>query len=149
MQSQPMASHIQTKPEPIHRERTLILSQLCLQCLHDILLWLDSILADTPLISFVTKMELLAYNPSFVNDRVLAYRQAIQTFVNQAYMFGIDDEVIREGIRIRKTTKIKLPDAIIGATAIVHDLVLISDNDKDFEKVIPLGLQYLNPINIP
>lgn len=60
-------------------------------------------------------------------------------------MFGIDDAIIAEGIRIRKTVKIKLPDAIIAATAIINDLVLISDNDKDFEKVMPLGLQYLNP----
>lgn len=114
---------------------------------NEVLLWLHRVLGDTPLISFVTKMELLAYNPPFITERVLAYKQDVQTFVNQSFMFGIDDEVIAEGIRIRKTTKIKLPDAIISATAIVHDLVLISSNDKDFEKVIPLGLQYLNPLN--
>jgi predicted nucleic acid-binding protein len=112
----------------------------------EILVWLDSVLKDMPLISFITKMELLSYNPPFMTERIRQYKEDVQVFVSQAYMYGIEEAVIEEGIRIRKTAKIKLPDAIIAATALVHDLVLVSDNDKDFEKVIPLGLQYLNPM---
>ncbi|TAE34104.1 MAG: PIN domain-containing protein [Cytophagales bacterium] len=34
----------------------------------------------------------------------------------------------------------KLPDAIIAATAIVHNLTLLSTNDSDFERIE--GLKY-------
>ena len=48
-------------------------------------------------------------------------------------------------IELRKARKIKLPDAIIAATAIVHDLILVSRNDKDFA-AIP-SLRYSNPFS--
>jgi predicted nucleic acid-binding protein len=40
----------------------------------------------------------------------------------------------------------KLPDAIIAATALAYDLVLVSRNEKDFDK-IP-NLEYINPYNL-
>jgi len=42
--------------------------------------------------------------------------------------------------------KIKLPDAVIAATALVHGLELISRNESDFKK-IP-GLAVVNPFAI-
>ncbi|WP_410522621.1 hypothetical protein [Pedobacter ginsengisoli] len=36
-----------------------------------------------------------------------------------------------------------MPDAFIAATAIINDLVLIGDNDKDFLKIS--ALKYINP----
>lgn len=39
-----------------------------------------------------------------------------------------------------------LPDAVIAATALIHDLTLISRNDKDFTS-IPL-LKYVNIFNL-
>jgi predicted nucleic acid-binding protein len=107
--------------------------------------FLDGIMKPKPCISFVTKIELLAYNPAFNNPEVIAYKQDFVTFVYESFVIGLNDALIDETIRIRKTVKLKLPDAIIAATAIVHDLTLLSDNDSDFVKVIPLGLQYLNP----
>ncbi|WP_257666684.1 PIN domain-containing protein [Parapedobacter tibetensis] len=60
-------------------------------------------------------------------------------------IIGVDEHVISETIRIRKTHKIKLPDALIAATAIVNNLTLIADNDKDFLMVS--ALKYINPKN--
>ncbi|NCU31929.1 MAG: PIN domain-containing protein [Candidatus Moranbacteria bacterium] len=57
----------------------------------------------------------------------------------------MNDRIINLAIQIRKITKIKLPDAIIAATAIHNNFVLISTNDNDFLKVVQLGLAYLNP----
>jgi len=42
-----------------------------------------------------------------------------------------------------KSKKIKLPDAIIAATAIVNNLVIITRNEKDFKNIE--NLEYLNP----
>ncbi len=39
----------------------------------------------------------------------------------------------------------KLEDALICATSIMHDTILVSRNEKDFIKV--KGLKFLNPYN--
>ena len=44
---------------------------------------------------------------------------------------------------IRKKQKIKLPDAIIAATALVYELSLVSRNVSDFKNID--GLQLINP----
>jgi hypothetical protein len=48
-----------------------------------------------------------------------------------------------ETIHIRKTLKIKLPDAIILSTSLVHNLELITRNVDDFKNVP--GLKVINP----
>jgi predicted nucleic acid-binding protein len=46
---------------------------------------------------------------------------------------------------LRKTYRIKLPDAIIAATSLVYDLTLITSNTKDFKNI--KDLQILDPEN--
>ncbi|WP_414693006.1 type II toxin-antitoxin system VapC family toxin [Parapedobacter sp.] len=58
-----------------------------------------------------------------------------QQFVFNSTVIGLDNNIVNETIRIRKIHKIKLPDALIAATAVVNDLTLIADNEKDFLKV--------------
>ncbi|WP_425571141.1 PIN domain-containing protein [Olivibacter ginsenosidimutans] len=52
-------------------------------------------------------------------------------------------EVKEETIKIRRRYSIKLPDAIIAATAISHKLTLITRNTKDFSAI--KGLKSVNP----
>ncbi len=66
-------------------------------------------------------------------------------FIANSSILKIDDEIIKQTIRIRKKYKLKMPDAIIAATAITNDFTLISDNDKDYLKIY--GLKYINPVN--
>jgi predicted nucleic acid-binding protein len=51
--------------------------------------------------------------------------------------------VIDLAIRIRKSIRIKVPDAIIAATALERDAVLMTRNDADFKAVE--GLTIVNP----
>jgi len=44
---------------------------------------------------------------------------------------------------LRKKHVIKLPDAIIAATALIYELALISRNVSDFKNIE--GLQLINP----
>jgi len=67
------------------------------------------------------------------------------TFVSFAQIHPISSLVEQETIRLRKALRIKLPDAIIAATALVHDQVLITGNSKDFRHVS--GLRFENPID--
>jgi predicted nucleic acid-binding protein len=92
-------------------------------------------------ISVITKIELLGWN--FPNSNK---SEIHSEFVDQSNVFPLDDEIVEKTIEIRRTYKIKLPDAIIAATAIIFDLTLISRNDKDFTQ-IP-GLKYVNPFAV-
>ena len=63
-------------------------------------------------------------------------------FFQQVNKIGLDNQVIQQAIQIRKIKKIKLGDAIIAATALVHNLKLITRNVIDFK-----GIENLELIN--
>lgn len=86
-------------------------------------------------------MELQVWNPPNPKDSKI-YR----SYVDQSAVFGINHDITQETIKIRKLHNLKLPDALIAATAIINKRTLISDNDKDFKRVSKLKL--INPINI-
>lgn len=100
--------------------------------------FLDQALNDESFISFITEIELQVWNPLNLQD-VQIYR----SFVEQSNIVKIDQGIIDKTIEIRKSVKIKLPDALIAATAIVHNRTLIADNDKDFKRVP--DLKFINP----
>lgn len=56
-------------------------------------------------------------------------------FFDSMKNYAFNKEVTEKVIELRKTTNIKLPDAIIAATALVNNLVLWTHNTKDFESV--------------
>jgi len=55
----------------------------------------------------------------------------------------LTEDIEKQTILIRKTYKIKLPDAIIAATAITYHLTLVTNNSSDFNKIS--GLKLLVP----
>jgi predicted nucleic acid-binding protein len=63
-----------------------------------------------------------------------------------ANQYELTQEIVAETIELRKIRKIKLPDAIIAATAIVDNLTLISGNTKDFESI--QGVKLFNPFTL-
>ena len=103
------------------------------------LLLLDSILDNECQISFITQIELLAWKNQ-QESSLLVYKQ----FIKGSKILYINEIIINQAIEIRKKTNVKLPDAIIAATALCYNFTLISDNDKDFTKITDFGLNYLN-----
>jgi len=99
---------------------------------------LDKILDKESIISFITEIELQVWNPLNPLD-IDIYLQ----FISGSIVLSIEESIIKETVHIRKNYKLKLPDALIAATAIVYKLTLVADNDKDFLR-IP-SLKYLNP----
>lgn len=99
---------------------------------------LDDIVDNEAIISLITEIELRVWKPANSDDK-----EIYETFIRGSLILDIDREVVNETIAIRSKYRLKLPDAFIAATAIVHNLTLIADNDKDFSKV--LELKYLNP----
>ena len=101
---------------------------------------MDAVIDDYCKISVITKIELLAWNPENPEDM-----ETRKQFLENIEVVQLDDDIVNCAIDIRKQTKIKLPDSLIAATALASSYVLISDNDKDFDKVDQLGLIYRNP----
>jgi len=93
--------------------------------------FLSEIIDNEINISVINKIELLGFH--FVE-------QTIIDFVSFAKVYPIDDETIEKTIDLRKKYKIKLPDAIIAATAIINDFALITHNVKDFQKITEMQL---------
>lgn len=89
-------------------------------------------------ISVITRMELLAWPDS--NSEQLS---VLEDFIKSVTVWNLDEPIILKGIEVRKNYKIKLPDAIIAATAIVFDLYLVTRNIHDFKNID--GLRIINP----
>jgi predicted nucleic acid-binding protein len=101
--------------------------------------FMDIVINSTPNISILSKIEVLGYNSSEESQFIL------KNFVLDSNIFMLTDDVSTICIEIRKNYKTKLPDAIIASTAIANDLILITRNKKDFEKIN--SLKVVNPYN--
>ena len=99
--------------------------------------FMDEIVDAIPQVSVITKIETLGYNT------LPAVHQILTDFMNDAIVLGLTDAVVSQTIMLRKEVRIKLPDAIIAATAIVHDAVLVSRNTSDFKNIS--GLTVMDP----
>lgn len=98
----------------------------------------DSLREAQPCISAITEIELLCWKTATEKDR-----DAIQGFIGDALVIELERPIKLKTADIRRQHKIKLPDAIIAATALVYELTLITRNTKDFEH-IP-GLAIIHP----
>lgn len=90
----------------------------------------DSVINDTTFISIITRMELLSWKLLKAKDE-----EVINEFISDSIVFSLEETIVKKTISLRKVNTIKLPDAIIAATAIVHDLQLITHNLKDFTNI--------------
>lgn len=68
------------------------------------------------------------------------------TFMEFAKILAIDEQTVEKTISLRQIKKITLGDAIIAATALVHDLTLITHNISDFKNID--GLKVIDPYMI-
>ncbi|MEZ4525280.1 MAG: type II toxin-antitoxin system VapC family toxin [Desulfobacterales bacterium] len=64
----------------------------------------------------------------------------------KAKIYSLNTSIVEQTVRIRRQYRIKLPDAVIAASCLVHDLTLVTVNDKDFEGID--GLNMYNPLNV-
>lgn len=100
--------------------------------------------------AFVENVINESFNVSVINRiEVLGHESATQDltdFMNLANTYQLTEIIEKQTISLRKQKKIKLPDAIIAATALVHNFIIISRNVKDFTNIE--GLNYVNPYEL-
>jgi len=96
--------------------------------------FLAKVINENFIVSFITFIEYLGYRD---------ITKSSKEFIELAEVIEIDKFIIQNCIDLRKNHKIKLPDAIIAATALTRNLNLITNNEKDF-----VALQNLTVINL-
>ena len=92
---------------------------------------LAAIIDTSPKISIINKIELLSL-PNVSRQIIF--------FTEEAFIIPLDEDIVKKTIDLRKKYKIKLPDAIIAATALVFDLILVTHNIIDFKNIRELKL---------
>lgn len=98
---------------------------------------LDTIFDDNLIISIITKIEILGFNISPEEERKM------DEFLNYAYIIQLTDDIVNTTISLKKSIRIKTPDAIIASTALINDHILITSNTSDFKRIA--GLKLLKP----
>lgn len=63
-------------------------------------------------------------------------------FLNGFRVIGLDEAVATRGVALRQTYRLKLPDAIVYATAHVESCLLVTRNTKDFSAVPHVRVPY-------
>jgi len=99
--------------------------------------FMANVIDQIPNLSVITEIEALSWINIDKNKEVI-----LQAFINESNILYITPDIVHKCVSIRRSKKIKIPDAIIAATAIVHKMVLVT-SDSDFSN-IP-GLQVINP----
>ncbi|ODT35846.1 MAG: hypothetical protein BGN92_07500 [Sphingobacteriales bacterium 41-5] len=102
---------------------------------------LDKIIDAIPKISVISQIELLSWE----TDNATAIN--VENFISDASIFNLTPETIISCVQLRKKRKIKIPDAIIAATALVHNCTLVTNNEKDFSNI--KDLKIINPSKLP
>ena len=76
-------------------------------------------------VSQITRMELLGHPKITLDDERL-----IQLFLKECQVLLIDERIEVRATQLRRSGLLKLPDAIIAATAVVNDLRLLTLDKK-------------------
>lgn len=87
-------------------------------------------LYESPAISVISWMEVMAGTTPQTESKT-------RTFLQSFDLLEIDAKTAERAVHLRKTTRIRLPDAIIWATAQVHQCLLVTRNTRDFNPSDP------------
>ncbi len=88
--------------------------------------------------SVISRIEVLGY-PQSAAELALA-----EELFERLNPIAVDDAVIAQTIRLRQMRKIKIPDAIIAASALIQGLPLVTNNVSDFQWIE--GLNLIDPL---
>ena len=96
--------------------------------------FMNGVINDTPIISIITQIEVLGF------DNPVEIETLLNQFIDDSLIIPLNDDIVKMTIGIRKKNKIKTPDAIIAATAIILDYPLVTRNAGDFKKISALKM---------
>ena len=86
---------------------------------------------DRLLVSRISWIEVL------IGARTPELREIREKFLQHFQLLELDAAVARRAILLRQEHRLRLPDAIIWASALVHRALLVTRNTKDFPRGHP------------
>ena len=86
--------------------------------------------------SAITRLEVLGYS-QFADDE----EARLLTMLSCFNEYDVSCSIIDEAVRLRKSAAIKVPDAIIAATARIYRATLITRNTDDFKNLEDLDIR--------
>jgi predicted nucleic acid-binding protein len=87
---------------------------------------LSFIIDTNPQISIINRIELLSF--SNVSSQII-------DFTEEAHIISLDENIVIKTIELRKKYRMKLPDAVVAATALIYNLTLVTHNIIDFKNI--------------
>ncbi len=81
--------------------------------------------------SVITRAELFAGNDS---------TSVLHALLSPLWEVGISTRIAEQAGQLRRATGLRLPDALIAATALEHRMILATRNRRDFSRVRNLSL---------
>jgi predicted nucleic acid-binding protein len=93
-------------------------------------------------VSAISLVEALGYHQLQEKDK--AY---FERFFQAAHVFKVSDTILRTAVHLRQQKKMSLGDALVAATALQHQLSLLTRNKADFEHID--GLTVIDPFLQP
>jgi predicted nucleic acid-binding protein len=94
----------------------------------------DFLNEKTVFLSFITELELLGYKEISTEER-----SKVENLLADSTIIDINSEIKKIVIELRKSNKIKLPDAIIAATSHYLNIPFMT-SDKDLAKLTDLNI---------
>jgi predicted nucleic acid-binding protein len=88
-----------------------------------------------PAISIITEIELLCWKAATEKDIAV-----INNFISDSMVYQLNQSIKWKTIEVRKKYRLKLPDAIIAASALANNHILITNNISDFDKIYKLKI---------
>lgn len=85
--------------------------------------------------SIITEIELLSWKKLSYSEK-----EVISDFLSHFRKIDLSEKIKNETIKIRKNSNLKIPDAIIAASALVQNQQLLTHNLKDFKRVKKLEI---------
>ncbi len=86
-------------------------------------------------ISILTQIEFLGWDKHTPDGF-----EKCKRLIEPASIYPVDDDIANKAIELRRKTSVKLADAVIAATAIMHNLKLATSNVGDFKAIERLGV---------
>jgi len=103
--------------------------------------WLRGAILSQPFaISQTTRAEVLGWHRITPEDAA-----DLEEFLAAGTALSISNEIVDRAIQLRQQRKMSLGDSFIAATALLHDMELVTRNTDDYQHIA--GLRLLNPFD--
>lgn len=105
--------------------------------------WTDFINTLPParvFVSVITRMELLAWK-----NLTLEGERQVRSFLDMLNIVLLSSAIETEAISLRRNTRVKLPDAIVAATSVVFNAILVTA-DKEIAALNWPNLKVISPV---